>query len=384
MPDRNLSGDFPVAEFETRLKNAHAAMHAEGIDALFFNSEAEIRYFTGFRTLFWQSPTRPWFLVIPRDQKPIAIIPEIGRALMRDTWIDDIRSWSSPHAFDDGISLLTSALKPYQTIGMLMGRESALRMPLRDFIILKDKLSGAEFIDASPTVQRLRMVKSSEEIELIDEICAIASTSFENAANLFHVGMPLDDAFRAFRMDLLARGADDVPYLVGGAGQNGYSDVISPPSATPLREGDILMLDTGATLRGYYCDFDRNYAFGQASDDAKRAYRNLIKATQAALKIARPGSRCKDLHAAMQKVINQEANDVGRFGHGLGMQLTEAPSLIQFDETLLEENMVITLEPSLSLGDNKIMIHEENILIQDGPPRHLSRLAPEELPILST
>lgn len=382
MADEILMGDFPVTEFENRLTKAHAAMHAAGIDALFFTSEAEMRYFTGFRTLFWQSPTRPWFLVIAQGQKPIAIIPEIGAALMQETWIDDIRSWSSPHATDDGVSLLTEALKPFQKIGMLMGRESALRMPLRDFLPLKDSLFGVEFIDATPLMQRLRMVKSPAEIAITENICAIASSSFENASTLFHTGMPLDEVFRAFRMDLLARGADDVPYLVGGAGQGGYADVISPPGATPLVEGDILMLDTGATLKGYYCDFDRNYAFGHASDGAQKAYQLLIEASRAAFAKARPGVRCKDLHAIMQKVINQETSDVGRYGHGLGMQLTEAPSLIDFDETVLEANMVITLEPSLSLGNGKIMVHEENILIQEGAPRYLSRPAPEHLPIL--
>jgi len=382
MVEEIMSGDFPVSEFETRLQKAHEIMQTAGVDALFFTSEAEIRYFTGFRTLFWQSPTRPWFLVIPKGQKPVAVAPEIGGALMRQTWLDDVRSWSSPHATDDGVSLLTDTLKSCATVGLLMGRETALRMPLLDFFNLQQNLPHTSFVDVTPQIQRLRMVKSPAEIQVIEQICGITSTSFENAANLFHIGMPLDDAFRAFRMDLLKNGADDVPYLVGGAGQNGYADVISPPSKTPLREEDILMLDTGATLKGYYCDFDRNYAFGSASDTAKSAYQTLISATKAAFDKARPGIRCKDLHAIMQDVIGQGSSDVGRYGHGLGMQLTEAPSLIDFDERVLEENMVMTLEPSLSLGNGKIMVHEENILIQDGAPRFLSRPAPEELPII--
>ncbi|WP_169569947.1 M24 family metallopeptidase [Sneathiella limimaris] len=377
-----FSGDFPVSEFEARLNKAHVMMHKLNIDLLFFTSEPEMRYFTGFRTLFWQSPTRPWFLIIPKNKKPIAVVPEIGSALMHETWLDDIQTWSSPHATDDGVSLLTSILKPFSRVGMLMGRESSLRMPLKDFQSLQQNLPHISFVNVSAEVQHLRMVKSPAEIQFIEQICSIASTSFENAANLFQVGMPLDEVFRTFKKDLLTNGADDVPYLVGGAGDGGYADVISPPSSTPLKEGDILMLDTGATFKGYFCDFDRNYAFGRACDHVKHAYKILLNATMAAFEVARPGTRCKDLHATMQQVIGQSTGDVGRYGHGLGMQLTEAPSLIDFDDTVLEENMVITLEPSLSLGDGKIMVHEENILIQDGAPRFLSRLAPEELPIL--
>ena len=112
--------DFPQAEYEARLDRAQRAMHADGIDALLFTTEAEMRYFTGFRTLFWLSPTRPWFLVVPKTGKPIAIIPEIGAALMRATWIDDVRCWSSPHEDDDGVSLLADALRGSTRVGIPM------------------------------------------------------------------------------------------------------------------------------------------------------------------------------------------------------------------------------------------------------------------------
>ena len=374
--------DFPQAEFEARLGRAQSLMHSQNIDALLFTSEAEMRYFTGFRTLFWQSPTRPWFFVVPGKGKPIAIIPEIGAALMHSTWIDDIRTWASPAESDDGISLLTAALNSFKTIGIMMGRESTLRMPLTDYEILRQNLRSASFVDVSALVQSLRMIKSAAEIDIISEICTTASNSFDNAGNLFFEGQPLNEAFRTFKIELLKQGAEDVPYLVGGAGEGGYGDVISPPDKTPLRAGDVLMLDTGSTLRGYFCDFDRNFAIGHASDAAKSAYATLFNATEAALKIARPGITCADLYQVMANVIGGEGGEVGRYGHGLGMQLTEAPSLISFDHTALAEGMVLTLEPSMQIGNNKMMVHEENIVVRDGTPQLLTKRASVELPII--
>ena len=102
-------------------------MQDQDLDALLLTSEADVRYFSGFRTLFWQSPTRPWFLVVPKNGKPVAVIPEIGANLMASTWLDDIRTLSSPHKTDDGITLLTALLKKTDRIGLPMGRESALR-----------------------------------------------------------------------------------------------------------------------------------------------------------------------------------------------------------------------------------------------------------------
>ncbi len=389
MPEQARSSDFPVSEFETRVDRAQAAMHAAGLDALLFTTEAEFRYFSGFRTLFWQSPTRPWFLIVPASGKPVAVIPEIGAVLMRATWIDDIRTWASPAPEDDGISLLASALDGATRLGMPMGRESSLRMPLADFEQLRSRLPGTEFIDATPLVARLRMVKSEAEIDKIGSICAIASRAFARAPELFHAGQPLSEAFRAFKIELLRQGADDVPYLVGGAGQPAYGDVISPPDATPLKAGDVLMLDTGACLGGYFCDFDRNFAIGRADQRAFAAHRTLFMATEAGLAAARPGATCADVFQAMARAIAEAGNrqeagdgDVGRLGHGLGMQLTEAPSLTGFDQTVLEAGMVLTLEPSLAIAPGAMMVHEENIVIRDGPPQLLSTRAPADLPVI--
>lgn len=368
--------DFPQAEFEARMERVQSAMASRGLDAIFLTTEAEIRYFTGFRTLFWQSPTRPWMLILPRRGKPIAVIPEIGAPLMAETWVEDIRTWSSPHPTDDGVTLAREAFAPFARVGMPMGPESTLRMPLADFRRL-----GVEFEDASPLLLSLRAIKSVAEIEKLRTICAIGSRAFDRAPDLFSAGQTMREAFRDFRIVLLEEGADDVPYLVGGKGPDGYGDVISPPGDDPLRDGDVLMLDTGATRDGYFCDFDRNFAIGHASDAARQAYAALDRATNAALATARPGATCADLWRAMNTEIGGGGN-VGRYGHGLGMQLTEWPSLAPFDDTVLKPGMVLTLEPSIGTGAETMMVQEENIVITEDEPVLLTTRAAPELPVI--
>lgn len=372
--------DFSTAEYLTRTAAAQNLMAKQGLDALLLTTEAEIRYFTGFRTLFWQSPTRPWFLVIPLKGDPVAVIPSIGGDLMGQTWIKDIRCWPSPMPDDEGVSLLSGALKGCARIGMPMGQEASLRMPLADFDRLRGGLN-AVFDDATPLIKSLRMVKSSAEITIIRQICAIGSAAFDRAGQLFHQGQPLNEAFRAFKLALLMAGAEDVPYLVGGAGQGGYGDVISPPTGAPLVAGDVLMLDTGASLQGYFCDFDRNFAIGYADDAAKQAHQTLWRATEAGLSAARPGVTCAELFAAMQVELGG-GSSVGRIGHGLGMQLTEWPSIAANDHTILQTGMVMTLEPSIEIAPGKMMVHEENILITDGAPELLTKRAPADLPVI--
>jgi Xaa-Pro aminopeptidase len=156
---------FPVGEFEARLERLHKLMSAKGLAGILLMSEPEVRYFSGFLTQFWQSPTRPWFLFIPVDKKPIAVIPEIGAALMRTTWIDDIRTWGAPAPKDDGISLLRDLLEPLskqgEKLGVMKGHETSLRMPLGDYERLLSGLPGVEIVDATDILRSLRMVKSA-------------------------------------------------------------------------------------------------------------------------------------------------------------------------------------------------------------------------------
>ena len=365
-------------------------MAASGLAGLLLMSEQDVRYFTGFHSLFWQSPTRPWFVFVPANGKPIAVIPEIGAELMRRSWIEDIRTWSAPAPDNDGISLLTDLLRPMaqsgEQIGVMKGHETKLQMPLGDWERLMAGLSGLRVSDCTKMVQGLRMVKSESEIEKLAHICGIGSRAFGQVPNLMSEGQPLEDVFRTFRIAALQEGADDAPYVVGAADQGGYADVISPPNQRPLQKGDVLMLDTGCTWDGYFCDFDRNWAIGHADDAAKRAYDVLYRATEAGIEAAKPGNTCRDLFMAMSNVIaelDDSGGDIGRLGHGLGMQLTEQPSHAIFDKTVLDDNMVLTIEPSLSYGAGLMMVHEENIVVRTGGAQVLTTRAAAELPVIS-
>lgn len=380
---------FDDLEFSSRTSKAQMLMAEQGLAGILLMSEPEVRYFTGFHTLFWQSPTRPWFVFVPAQGKPTAVIPEIGAELMRRSWIDDVRTWSAPAPKDDGISLLTELLSPLAAsgakLGVMKGHETSLRMPLGDWERLTAALPGLEVTDATGLVQGLRMVKSPAEIEKHRYICGVGSQAFAKVSEFAKVDTALEDVFREFRRTAIGLGADDAPYVVGGADQGGYADVISPPSRRPLRSGDVLMIDTGCTWDGYFCDFDRNWAIAHADDNAKRAYDVLWRATQAGIDAARPGNTCRDLFMAMSTVISEmddSGGDIGRLGHGLGMQLTEQPSHAAFDETVLQENMVLTIEPSLSYGDGLMMVHEENIVVGSGGSTLLTTRAAPELPVV--
>jgi Xaa-Pro aminopeptidase len=159
---------FQQSEFEQRTARAQAMMARLKVDAMLLTTEPNVRYFSGFFTQFWLSPTRPWFLLVPVEGKPIAVIPTIGVVGMLDTWIDDVRSWTSPQPGDDGISLLTSSIQElpnhFGRIGVSLGPESHLRMPAEDFDGLRRNLGAMEFIDCSRLLVELCSIKSEAEV----------------------------------------------------------------------------------------------------------------------------------------------------------------------------------------------------------------------------
>ncbi|EAQ11222.1 Xaa-Pro aminopeptidase [Maritimibacter alkaliphilus HTCC2654] len=362
---------FPETEYSERLTNIQSRMAEHDLSALLLTTEPEVRYLTGFLTRFWESPTRPWFLVVPASGKPIAVIPEIGAHLMRQTWIDDIRTWVSPDYTDDGVSLLADTLAEVAPergkIGVPSGPESHLRMPLQDWTTLRDRLPDRVFGDDAAILRSARMVKTKAEIAKIRWTCGIAEAAFARVNDIAGAGIPLSTVFRSFQSLLLDEGADWVPYLAGAAAPGGYGDVISPATNAPLEEGCVLMLDTGAVWDGYFCDFDRNFSIAAPSDDVQSAHARLIDATHAGFEAARPGATPAEVYAAMNLILTGGDTAVkGRLGHGLGMQLTEPPSLIPADHTPLVPGMVLTLEPVVETQTG-IMVHEENIVVtEDG------------------
>jgi len=215
-------------------------------------------------------------------------------------------------------------------------------------------------------------------------VAQLVSGVFDDVFNFIDIGMSDIEIFRAFKIACLKAGVDDVAYLVGAADQGGYNDIISPPSGAVLQNQDVLILDTGCVFDGYYCDFDRNFGFGKVAEAARNAYKVVWDATEAGLQVARPGNTCADLFNAMDLVMSKAGalgDSVGRFGHGLGLQLTEPPSHTNWDTTELEVGMVLTLEPGMLFEPNKMMVHEENIVITETGVDILTKRAQSSLPV---
>jgi Xaa-Pro aminopeptidase len=366
-------------------------MTEEALDGLMVTSEANMEYLAGFATQFaWNTPSRPWYFVLPRVGDAVAVIPEVGEVNWRATsWCRKTVTWPSPTPENEGLDLLAKAIggikRKFGRFGVELGAESRLGMPVADLMRLRDVVRPLEMADCVPVMRELRFVKSRAEIAHIRHICRIACDAFDELPTLARVGDSEKEICRKFAADLLLRGADKVPYTSIGTGAGGYASIIMGPTDRRLRKGDILLIDTGSKYAGYFCDFDRNIAYGEPSDAAKRIHDLLWRATEAGIAAAVLGNTAAQVFHAQARVLEGagiKLGNVGRFGHGLGKVMTEHPSNKPSDRTVLKPGAVLTVEPSAMFGRGKILVHEENLVVTDDGPMLLTRRAPREMPVV--
>lgn len=381
---------FDVDEYKSRIERLRIVMKKNQMDAVVVTSESNVEYLSGFETQFaWNTPARPWYFVVPASEEPFGVIPEIGESnWLATSWCKNIETWPSPRPEDEGVELLLGKLSnlkiSFKKVGFEIGPESRLGMPVSDLLRIKSTVNF-EVVDCTAPIAKIRLIKSPAEIQRIQRICHIAGKVFDELPNFVSVGDSEKDICRKFASKMLMLGADKVPYTAIGSGNGGYDSIIMGPTDRRVENGDVLILDTGARYGGYFCDFDRNFSFGEPSDEIKRVFDALWHATEAGINAARPGNTASDIYRAQAAVLSQRGfnvGNIGRFGHGLGKQLTEYPSIAPGDDTILQEGMVITIEPSASFGNGRIMAHEENLVVTSGPPCLLSKRADPEIVVI--
>lgn len=389
---------FSAAEFEQRMERARRLMHEQRLDAIVLSSEKNFYYFTGFYTQFFTSPTRPWFFVLPLTGEPCAIVAEMFVDPMTEsTWVRNFRSWISPNPADEGVSILSGHLQQlhrvFGRIGFELGPESRIGFPVEDLWRVQQLIAPAQAVDCERLVRRLRFVKSAQEIARLYKVCQIVSDAFDGLPPAYVPGDTERTVATRLKDRAFKSGVDRIPYLTFNSGQGGYRTAISDPGDHVLEPNDVFTIDAGCVLQGYSSDFNRNWAISRATDEIRLAYDVLYRATEAGLATVRPGARTCDVFHAQLKVIEEslrrfrapisELNRAGRFGHGLGLNLTEPPSNSPRDDTVLEPGVILTVEPAVFFSPTQVMLTEENVVVTDDGCELLSRRAPKELPIIA-
>jgi Xaa-Pro aminopeptidase len=304
----------------------------------------------------------------------------------------------APNPGDDGVSLVIDGLKSVlgskRKVAAELGPQSRLTMPAGDFMRIQKALGDVEFVDGNDLMMAFRVVKSPGEIERIQVAATATSEAFRDLPATARKGHSLYEIAQNLKVGILERGAEDVPYVIAVAGQGGYPCVNLAPDHRPLQPGDVFVIDVAARYDSYYCDFDRDFVVGEPTPEVQANHRLLWDATEAGIQAVKPGVRMSDVWRAMAEVLGVEkvrSTGMGRMGHSVGLRMCEEPSLGEHDHTVIQENMVLTIEPGIVLKpaspgkqrEKRTMVHEENVLVTSNGAKLMSLRTSQDIPVIA-
>ncbi|MGE0241738.1 MAG: M24 family metallopeptidase [Parvibaculaceae bacterium] len=385
---------FDKDEYRARVERAQALMAKHDVAALFFTSEANVRYFTGYTSHRWLQPTSPEFGIIPRQGDPILVLPtiEMDRAGSHP-WLRTIREATAGKGFVDTL------VEAFNDVGAGTGRVAAelgsilrLCMTHADFEAIKSRLPKAAFIDGSEIFWSLRMIKSPAEIGEMRKACDITASALSDLHEAARPGKSERELHAVMSAAVMQHGADrpgSMPLGSRTPGEFHQADShLRLHTGRAVQDGDLVWLDAGSIVGGYWSDTFRMFSVGKARQAAKDAYATVHDCIEATIAATRPGAPTKGAMDAFRKVIDASPYQEfaqGRFrrsslAHGIGLDLIEPPYMNQVDTSILQPGMVLTLEPFLYQPNIGFFMIEEQVLVTETGSEVLSHRAPAALP----
>jgi Xaa-Pro aminopeptidase len=374
---------FPEAEYRARVDRAQQVMRRRRIGALLVADDRNGFYLGGFGGAQpTAGRTRPRFLVVPARGDPAWLVHESGALALREmSWVREVRTYAEiDRAPVEALGKLLGAAG-VRTIGAELGHEQRLGLPNVDFERLRTEANRLAFVDASDLLWGLRSIKSPAELTRLRRAATMTGRAYRRAFARIRPGMTEREVGAAFAAALAAEGAQATWHdvLTGDYGRpNGFA------RNRRLVEGEMVWVDMGANYAGYWADFSRAGVLGGPTPEQEEMQRRVVEATAAGVAAIRPGVAlhrvAEHLDAVMARLGLELNRRPGRYGHGLGLAVTEPPHLAHFDETIVEPGMVLTVEPGMWTEDGMYHCEECLIVKTDGAellsdyPRELSSL----------
>jgi len=331
---------------------------ADRIEAFLVSSVANVSYLSGFSG---EDST----LLLTRNG---AIVLSDGRYT---TQLQQECPGLEHHIRQVGQLMVDAIAEVVDEIGVHRLGFEASSMSVADFETLKEKLPGVEWVGLKDRVEVLRAIKDKDEVAAIREAIGFAERAFAMLrAGLRGTESEKDvaDALEGYLRRCGASAASFPPIVA--VGRRSALPHARPSPDVRIGEADFVLVDWGASGRPYKSDLTRVLVTGKVTPKFEKVYRTVLAAQERGIAAIRPGVMARDVDAEARSVIEEAG--FGRFfdhglGHGLGMDIHEAPRLRRNSDVRLQAGMVVTVEPGIYLPDwGGIRIEDDVLVTPDG------------------
>lgn len=375
---------FGREEINTRVRRLQSLMEASELDAVLVCSKPNVTYLSGLVTESFASTARPMFVIVPRDGEPGLVCSASQAPNARAaSQFQNILTFTGfePEAVDVVVRYLAETGLSKSRVGMEFGREMRIGLTVGGLEEFRTSLPGVELVDVASLIWQLRMVKSDAEIALLERAGQCNAAALDAVLDAIAPGIS-ERRLRAIWASVLANAGADLPgYFVIHSGPGSYNRVNSSASHRELQVGDLVWIDAGAVWDGYWSDITRLASVGEPSEDRMSDYEFSYGLVGELVELAVPGAEVSRLAERAREGFEAAGlpmNAISRVGHGIGLELTEPPSLGIDEETALRPGMTIAIEAGVSHANGYFVV-EENVVITETGNR---LLAPSAQPTL--
>jgi Xaa-Pro dipeptidase len=368
----------PISDEERlgRIERARRLMREHNLAAIFLEPGSSMSYFTGVR---WGLSERPFGVVIPAQGELAYISPgfEEERARELIKFSKDVRVWQED---ESPYRLVAQILRDRGITTGRVGFEERVRFFIADGIAAE--APQVKFVSATPVTAGCRMIKSAAEIALMQRANDIVIAAYRAAFPTLKAGMTQRELSSTIATAIQKLGgvSDGALCLFGVS--SAFPHGTTKPAA--LKEGDIVLVDGGATVEGYTADITRTTVFGTPSKRQRDVWNVERRAQDAAFAAAQPGATCESVDAAARKVIT----DAGfgpdykvpglphRTGHGIGLDGHEWTNFVRGNTTKIAPGMCFSDEPTIVIYGEFGVRLEDCLYITENGPKFFSPQSP--------
>ncbi|HEY6758122.1 MAG TPA: Xaa-Pro peptidase family protein [Baekduia sp.] len=386
-----MTPPFEKDELRARGQRARALMERDGLDALLvtgdFSAGLNYYYLSGHMPRDYQlNFSRPHVMVLPREGDPFLFLYGVNAENARDaSWVEDIVAYAPPFSGAELADALAARGLHRGRIGAELGFDQRLAMPVNELRALEDRLDGGALVDASALLWELRAIKTPAEVAYVREADRINGDGLALAFSRLSAGDTEVDAARAVGAALIESGAYRPPYaqllLVSEAKSRGLghaSRMLGPLPEYALEPGQLLFVDSGVIVNGYWGEFNRMAVVGEPTAEQTRHHDNIRAVVSRSVDEAlKPGVTFRAVIELMAGFYRDCGYTEEQFGnylgppfmhlcHGLGLQGSEPPFVRYDSEQVLEPGMVLSCEAYLRDDDMTYGSEEDIVITEDG------------------
>ena len=361
-------------DYDVRLNQFISSMENRDLDLIVVTDPINIYYFTGF---YADPHERYMSLVVDSAKESYLFVPALDRDAAAAT------------AKADYIVPISDEEIPFEVLSVnLPDDASNIGVEMNVMTVAHQKglqviYENADFIDIQPGINALRVYKSREEVDGLTEAVNIIEKVLEDGLKTIKAGMTEAELVAEFEYLMKKYGAAGPSFSTMVLSGEKAALPHGKPDNTTLENGDFLLIDFGVITYDRYCsDITRTFVIGEADDKQKEIYDIVKRSTQAGVDTVKAGVPLKEFDIAARSVIQDAGYGEyfnNRVGHGLGIEVHEAPSIHHLNEDIAKRGMVFTIEPGIYIpGYGGVRIEEEVYINEDGQAEVLTSF-PREL-----